>query len=82
MNRRTLWTSVRLFTFLVIAAAPALPQQARYGTGSWDAETLGNHRAVLEVAAEAEAVCAHIPLRRRDYEPEKKNIIIMGAAAP
>ena len=76
MNRRTLWTSVRLFTFLLIAAAPVLPQQARYGTGSWDAETLGNHRAVLEVAGKADAVWAHIPWRRRDYAPEKKKIII------
>ena len=57
-------------------AAPAFPQQVRYGTISWDAGTLGNHRAVLQVAARADAVWAHMPWRRRDSEPEKKAVIV------
>lgn len=48
-----------------------------YGTGSWDADKYGNHRAVLHVDAEAEAVAAHIEWRRRDKNPELKNIIIV-----
>jgi hypothetical protein len=58
-------------------AAPLFPQQVHYGTGSWDAETLGNHRAVLKVAERADAVWAHIDWRRRDLEPEKKNIVVI-----
>ena len=35
-----------------------------YGTGTWDAATLGNHRVVLKVGEKADAVWAHIPWRR------------------
>ena len=48
-----------------------------YGIGSWDADTLGNHRAVLQVAAPAGAVCAHIPWRRRDADPQRKHLIVV-----
>ena len=48
-----------------------------YGTGVWDAATLGNHRAVLSVAGKAEVVWAHIPWRRRDSGPENKNLILV-----
>jgi len=50
-----------------------------YGTGNWDAQTFGNQRAVLEVAQASEAVWAHIPWRRRDAQPETKNIILVEA---
>ncbi len=52
---------------------------APYTTGKWDADTLGNHRAVLEVAAPAAAVRVRIPWRRRDTAPEKKNLVIVDA---
>jgi len=52
----------------------------RYGTGDWDREVLGNHRVVLCVAEAAEAVRAEIPWRRRDQEPEKKNVIVVCRA--
>ena len=51
-------------------------QQVTYSTGAWDAATLGNHRVVL-TADKAEAVWAHVPWRRRDAEPEKKNLILI-----
>lgn len=51
-----------------------------YGTGSWDADSLGNHRAVIEVKSGANAVRAHIPWRRRDLNPELKNVIMIDAA--
>ena len=66
-----------LFVMLAATAAPLPAQQVPYGTGSWDADTLGNHRAVLKVTEKADAVRAHIPWRRRDAEPEKINIIII-----
>ena len=48
-----------------------------YGIGSWDADTLGNHRAVVRVAAPADAVFAHIPWRRRDSNPAGRNLIVV-----
>jgi len=54
-------------------------EEVRYGTGSWDADSLGNHRAVIHVSKKAGAVCAHIPWRRRDFHPEEKNIIVIDA---
>ena len=62
-------------TQAVLLAAPNEP--VPYGTGTWDAATFGNHRVVLKVADKADAVWAHIPWRRRDAEPEKKNLILI-----
>jgi len=62
---------------LICAASPAPSQAVRYGTGSWEAEALGNHRAVVRVAEAADAIWAHLPWRRRDSEPEKKNILVI-----
>ncbi len=54
--------------------------RAHYGTGNWDAKTYGNHRAVIRVAQQADAVFVSIPWRRRDLDPEKKHIVIVDAA--
>ena len=56
------------------------PLDVPYGLGNWDARTLGNHRAVLEVGTPGQAVWAHIPWRRRDARPELKHIIVVEAA--
>ncbi len=67
------------------AASPALLAQqggdapARYGIGAWEADSFGNHRAVVQVAAPAPAVRVHIPWRRRDTHPELKRIVIRTA---
>jgi len=45
----------------------------------WE-EGLGNHRAVVRVEQKAEAVRVNIPWRRRDRDPERKQIIVMDAA--
>lgn len=61
---------------------PAKPIQAAeipYGTGSWDTDKYGNHRVVIHVAEKTDAVLVHIPWRRRDSNPEKKNIILIDA---
>jgi hypothetical protein len=60
-------------------AAPGAPAAISYTTGTWDANTLGNHRVVLEVDAPADAVRARIPWRRRDMNPEKKNLLVFDA---
>ena len=80
MRQQTLMTGIYLLVFLIIVAAPLFPQQVPHGTGSWDADTLGNHRAVLKVAEKADAVWGHIEWRRRDLEPEKKNIVVTDDA--
>lgn len=56
-------------------ARPSIP----YTTGKWDADTLGNHRVVLEVTSAADAVRALIPWRRRDLDPDRKNLIVVDA---
>jgi len=81
MRKKAFFTGIYVLAILVGATLPGAPQQVRYATGSWDAESLGNHRAVLSVAQKADAVWAHIEWRRRDTEPEKKNIIVIEAAS-
>jgi hypothetical protein len=44
------------------------------------ADGLGNHRAGLHVEQKADAVVARIPWRRRDRDPERKDIIVLDAA--
>ena len=55
-------------------------ETVRYGVGSWKADGLGNHRAVVRVGEEGGAVRVQIPWRRRDREPEKKDIVVIDAA--
>jgi len=59
------------------AASPA--PEARYGVGQWNADTLGSHRAVVKVTQAADAIRVHLPWRRRDLNPDQKNIIIVDA---
>ena len=77
MKTRPVMILICLLAAPAAAAMPFPPQEVRYGTGSWDAETFGNHRAVLQVSEKAETVWAHIPWRRRDAEPERKNVIVV-----
>ena len=50
----------------------------QYGIGYWD-NKYGNHRARINVKQSADAVWVNIPWRRRDSDPDKKNIIIIKA---
>ncbi len=52
----------------------------RHGTGQWDCDTLGNHRAVLKVNEPGDAVGAHIEWRRRDPNPKAIDIVVICAA--
>ncbi len=65
------------FLILVFPSSPRA-QDLKYGTGNWDVEVYGNHRAVLHVPVASEAVWAHIPWRRVDAEPERKKVIIVA----
>ena len=74
-----------MLTWLCCAAFPAglfaqLPTAEWYGTGVWNADSLGNHRVVVSVDEPADAVLASLEWRRKDQNPEKKGIIIVDAA--
>jgi hypothetical protein len=65
---------------LAAATASRLPAPALYGTGSWNADSLGNHRVVLRVESRTEAAFADIPWRRRDRNPHLKGILVIDSA--
>ena len=62
------------------ATEQSKPESKLWGTGTWDADSLGNHRVVLHVGRGSDAVLAQIPWRRRDMKPEQKNVIIIDAS--
>ncbi len=63
----------------LLAGGRASAGDVPYGVGDWP-DSLGNHRARVQVAAKADAVWVHIPWRRRDATPDKKEIIVIDAA--
>ena len=66
--------------FTQIAHNQSKTQANLYGLGSWNADSLGNHRVVIRVGKKADAVRALIPWRRRDLHPEQKNVIMIDGA--
>ncbi len=76
--------AVVLRAWMAIAASPAgrgaSTDSLRYGVGTWEPDSLGNHRAVVRVAAASDAVFAHIPWRRRDMKPENVDLVVIAAA--
>lgn len=84
-------TSVATFKYLLFTGLIAMgvyssyaqdfkPDASYYGVGFWTPDTLGNHRAVVEVHTASDMVAVTIPWRRRDANPEEKGIVIMNAA--
>ena len=74
-----------LFTLFCLCAysslqAQSVPTDELYGVGTWNADSLGNHRVVVAVDKPADAVLATIEWRRRDLTPEAKNLIVVDAA--
>lgn len=57
-----------------ISSALSVP---KYGLGSWDRELYGNHRALIHVSSNGDAVWAHIIWRRRDSKPDEKEVIVI-----
>ena len=56
------------------------PGSEFYGTGSWNPDSLGNQRVVMNVEKQSDIILAHIPWRRRDFHPELKSIYIVEAS--
>ncbi len=68
------------FTFL-LSAITAFAQKVPYTNciGCWVADSLGNHRVVLEFTGTGKMAKASIEWRRRDTDPQNKRIIIEDA---
>ncbi len=62
-----------------VLALPATAQSYPYRTGTWTADSFGNHRAVVAVSEPAPAVWAHLPWRRPDANPAQKDIWVIDA---
>ena len=63
------------------ARLPAVPAlEARYTIGSWVPDTLGNQRAVVKAAVTADALRVRLPWRRRDLNPDQKNLIVVDVS--
>jgi hypothetical protein len=73
-------TAVLAFSAFCLLAAQRSSGDIRYGTATWDAERYGNHRVLIRVDDKADSVWVHIPWRRRDLGPEKKNVIFVDGA--
>jgi hypothetical protein len=65
--------------FVLVVASLSSNQEVPYGTGSWDEDLYGNHRIVIQVNENTDAVWIHVPWRRRDTAPEKKAAILIDA---
>ncbi|MFA0742036.1 MAG: hypothetical protein DFNUSKGM_002156, partial [Candidatus Fervidibacter sacchari] len=50
-----------------------------YGVGIWNVDGRGNHRALVKVDRDGDAVWVRIPWRRRDPNPEEKGIRVYDA---
>jgi len=66
---------------LVLVSNSLQAQQIKYtsGNGSWNPDSLGNHRAVIQFTGSGQVAKATIGWRRRDTNPELKRIIVQDA---
>ncbi|KAA9034366.1 hypothetical protein FW778_22635 [Ginsengibacter hankyongi] len=68
-----------ILVFFLLGKRAVFAQEICYGTGKWDNKEYGNHRAVIEVPVDSDAVWVHVPWRRED-NPEKKSVILVDAS--
>lgn len=74
-------SSLLLLILSVLALQQITAQQVRYtdGRNGWNADSLGNHRAVIQVKSPGGIAHVIIPWRRDDSHPENKRIILQDA---
>lgn len=67
---------------ILLSFGSTAAQELRYTTceGCWNSDSLGNHRIVVQVTDRKDAVRVNIPWRRRDTNPQEKNITIHSEA--
>ncbi len=65
-----------IFFFFITSTLSA--QQVKYSVPekSWDADSLGNHRAVVQFNGTGKIARVVIPWRRRDTNPDKKRVLV------
>jgi len=70
-----------LLSFLVASNLTGYGQDIKYSVceNCWEVDSLGNHRAVLQVETDSKAVRAILPWRRQDQNPNEKNIVVTDA---
>jgi len=78
--RRVYLLSAIMFLLLVVSGCGKSKKEILYTTGDWFADTLGYHRAEINVSSNANAVYLNIEWRRRDSNPENKLVIITDGA--
>jgi hypothetical protein len=66
---------------LLITVIALHAQQIKYtsGNGSWNPDSLGNHRAVVQFTGKGNIAKVIIDWRRRDVNPDEKRIIVQDA---
>src|ERR1700759_4699875 len=72
--------NTRLLLIWVMIISPAMlhAQQLKYvnGNDGWNADSLGNHRAVVRFTGQGQVAHVILNWRRRDAQPADKRIII------
>ncbi len=65
---------ISLFSFF----NSSLGQEVKFSVcdNCWDPDSLGNHRAVVQVSTKGDAAKVTIPWRRRDVNPQDKTIVV------
>ncbi len=71
-----------LFIFLLLLCNACFAQQLRFSSANnnWDADSLGDFRAIVRVKDSVDVIRAYIEWRRRDEHPEFKRIIVVDSA--
>ncbi len=74
---------ISVLTVILCIAGITQAQELKYvsGNNSWNADSLGNHRAVVQFNGSGNIAKVIIPWRRSDNDPQLKRIIIQDAAS-
>jgi Family of unknown function (DUF6067) len=67
-----------LALWVLLCSASLWPQENGQRP-NWDPDKFGNHRFVLHVKTPTNAVWAHVEWRRRDHQPEEKDLLVVDA---
>src|SRR6185436_13564242 len=70
-----------IFLCISICCKSLVAQQIAYTNGmdSWNTDSLGNHRAVVQFSGKGNIAKVNIGWRRRDANPDQKRIIVQDA---
>ncbi len=77
INSLFLGIAVSLILILVSGCQSEEPGLYRVATEPWP-ESFGNHRAVLEISNDEEAIRIDLPWRRHDRDPQKRMLLLVS----